>query len=88
MLVPALVARLDVEIADKQRTLAVHEAKATDATADAIVRQRANDAIVDQSPYLAALAAVRPQLGGCFQVLLVLGGAAGEARAQCPRLYT
>ena len=71
MLIPALVARLDVEIADKQRTLAEHKAKATDATADAMVRQRANDAIVDQSPYLVALGAVRPQLGGCFQVLSV-----------------
>ena len=71
VLVPALVACLGVEIANKQRTLAEHRAKATDATADAMVRQRANDAIVDQSPYLAALAAVRPQLGDCFQALLV-----------------
>jgi len=71
VLIPALVARLDVGIADKQRTLAEHEAKATDATADAMVRQRANDAIVGQSPYLAALGTVRPQLGDCFQVLLV-----------------
>ena len=55
VLIPALVARLDVEIADKQRTLAEHEAKATDASADTAVRQRANDAIVAQSPYLAAL---------------------------------
>ena len=71
VLIPALLARLDVEVADKHRALAEHEAKATDATADAMVRQRANGAIVDQSPYLAALAAVRPQLGGCFQVFLV-----------------
>ena len=56
----------------RERALAEHDdAKATDATADAMVRQRANGAIVDTSPYLAALAAVRPQLGDCFQVLLV-----------------
>ena len=36
-----------------------------------MARQRANGAIVDQSPYLAALAAVRPQLGDYFQMLLV-----------------
>ena len=71
VLIPALVARLGAEVADKQRTLAEHEAKATDASADATVRQRANDAIVAQSPYLAALGTVRPQLGDCFQVLLV-----------------
>ena len=71
VLIPALVARLDAEVADKQRTLAEHEAKATDATADATVRQRANDAIVAQSPYLSALGVVWPQLGECFSVLLV-----------------
>ena len=71
VLLPALMARLDAEVAEKQRTLAEHEAKATDASADVMVRQRANDAMVEQSPYLAALAAVRPQLRDCFQVLLV-----------------
>jgi hypothetical protein len=68
VLIPALVARLDVEVADKQRTLAEHEAKATDASADVVVRQRANNAMV--APYLAALAAVRPRPADFFQVLL------------------
>ena len=49
----------------------MHEAKATDTSADVVVWQRENGAMADQSPYLAALAAVRPQLGDCFQVLLV-----------------
>ena len=71
VLIPALMARLGAEVADKQRTLAEHEAKATGASADTAVRQRANGAIVAQSPYLAALEKVRPQLGDCFQVLLV-----------------
>ena len=71
VLVPALTARLDAEVAEKQRTLAEHEAKATDASADVVVRQRANDAMVAQTPYLTALAAVRPRLSDCFQVLLV-----------------
>ena len=56
---------------DKQKTLAEHEAKATDAAADATVRQRANDAIVAQTSYLSALEQVRPKMGECFQVLLV-----------------
>ena len=72
VLIPALVARLGVEVADKQRTLAEHEAKATDVTADATVRQPANDAIVAQTPYLSALGAVRPKLGECFQVLTLV----------------
>ena len=55
VLTPALPARLDVEVTDKQKTLAEHEAKVTDAAADATVRQRANDAIVAQTPYLSAL---------------------------------
>ena len=45
VLIPALVARLDIEVADTPKTLAVHEAKATGAS-DATERQRANDAIV------------------------------------------
>ena len=71
VLIPALTARLDAEVAEKQRALAEHEAKATDASADVMVRQRANDAMVAQTPYLAALTAARTQLGGCFQMLLV-----------------
>ena len=71
VLIPALLARLDVEVADKRKTLAEHEAKATDAASDATVRQRANDAIVAQTPYLSALEQVRPKIGECFQVLLV-----------------
>ena len=71
VLIPALTARLGAEIAEKQRALAEHEAKAMDASADVAVRQRANGAMVAQTPYLAALAAVRPKLPDCFQVLLV-----------------
>ena len=71
VLISALMARLDAEAAEKQRTLAEHEAKATGASADVVVRQRANDAMVAQTPYLTALAAVRPRLLDCFQVLLV-----------------
>ena len=71
VLIPALLARLDVEVTDKQKTLAEHEAKATDAASDASVRQRANDAIVAQTPYLSALENVRLKIGECFQVLLV-----------------
>ena len=71
VLIPALTARLGAEVAEKQRALAEHEAKATDASADVVVRQRANDAMVAQTPYLAALATVRPRLPDCFQVLLV-----------------
>ena len=71
VLIPALLARLDVEVTDKQKTLAEHEAKATDAASDATVRQRANDAIVAQTPYLSALEQVRLKVGECFQVLLV-----------------
>ena len=37
VLIPALLARLDVEVAEKERALAGHEAKATDAAADVIV---------------------------------------------------
>ena len=69
VLIPALTARLDAEIVEKQRTLAEHEAKATDATADVAVRQRANDAMASQTPYLAALTTVRPKLNDCFQIL-------------------
>ena len=67
----ALAARLGAEVADKQKTLAEHEAKATDPSADVVVRQRANGAMVSPAPYLAALAAVRLKLSDCFQVLLV-----------------
>jgi hypothetical protein len=71
VLIPALTARLDAEVAEKQRTPAEHEAKATDASADVVVRQRANDAMVAQAPYWTALAAVRPRLSDYFhQVLL------------------
>ena len=63
--------RLDVELTDKQKTLAEHEAKATDTASDATARQRANDAIVAQTPYLSALEQVRLKVGECFQVLLV-----------------
>ena len=71
MLIPALLVRLDVEVTDKQKTLAEHETKATDAAADATVRQRANDAIVAQTPYVSALEQGRLKIGGCFQVLIV-----------------
>ena len=50
VLIPALLARLDDEVTDKKKTLAEHEAKTTDAASDATVRQRANDAIVAQTP--------------------------------------
>ena len=84
VLIPALMARLGAEVAEKQRTLAEHEGKATDASADVMVRQRANDAMVAQTPYLAALAAVRLKLSDCFP----LGGTACEARAQRPRVHS
>ena len=71
MLILALVARLGVEVADKKKTLAMRDAKATDAASDATERQRANDAIVAQTPYLSALGRVRLKMGECFQVLLV-----------------
>ena len=71
VLIPALLARLGVEVTDKRQTLAEHEAKATDAASTATVRQRANDAIVAQTPYLSALQQVQPKIGECFQVLLV-----------------
>ena len=71
VLIPALVARLDVGVSDKQKALAVHEAKATDAASDATERQCANDAIVAQTPYLSALEKVQLKMGECFQVLLV-----------------
>ena len=61
VLIPALTTRLDAEVVEKQRTLAEHEAKATDALADVAVRQRANDAMAAQTPYIEALAAVRPR---------------------------
>ena len=62
VLIPALTARLDAEVAEKQRTLAEHEAKAADAAADVVVRQRANGAMASQTPYLAALTTVRPAI--------------------------
>ena len=72
VLIPALTARLGAEVDEKQRILAEHEAKALDATADVVTRQRANDATVSQAPYLASLlAAVRLKLSDCFQILLV-----------------
>ena len=71
VLIPALTARLDAEVEEKQRILAEHEAKATDAAADVAVRQRANDAMASQAPYLASLATVRLKLSDCFQILLV-----------------
>ena len=71
VLVPALTARLDAEVEEKQRILAEHETKATDVTADVAVCQRANDAMASQAPYLASLAAVRLKLPDCFQILLV-----------------
>ena len=71
VLIPALLARLGVEVTDKQKTLAEHEAKATGAASDATVRQRANDAIVAQTPYLSALEQVQLKIGECFQVFLV-----------------
>ena len=52
VLIPALLARLGVEVTDKRKTVAEHEAKATDAAPDATVRKRANGAIVAQAPYL------------------------------------
>ena len=59
-------------MADKKKALAVHEeAKATDAASGATERQRANAAIVAQTPYLSALEKVRLKMGECFQVLLV-----------------
>ena len=86
MLIPALVARLGAEVTEKKRTLAEHEAKATDATADTAVRQRANDAIVAQSPYLAALTTVRGRNWGAV-LKCSWGGTAVEARAQRSRHY-
>ena len=71
VLIPALTARLDAEADEKRRILAGHETKALDATADVVTRQRANDAMVSQAPYLASLAAVRLKLSDCFQILLV-----------------
>ena len=71
VLIPALLERLDVEVTDKKKTLAEHEAKATYAASDATERQRANDAIVAQTPYLSALGQVRLKIGECFQILLV-----------------
>ena len=58
-------------MADKQKTLAEHEAKASGAASDASVRQRANDAIVAQTQYLSAPEQVRLKIGECFQVMLV-----------------
>ena len=71
VLIPALTARLDAEADEKRRILAGHEAKSLDATADLVTRQRANDTMVSQAPYLAALAAVRSKLPDCFQILMV-----------------
>ena len=50
--------------------MAEHEVKATDATSDVSARQRANDAIVAQAPYIAALEKVRLSMGEHFQVFL------------------
>ena len=61
----------DVEVADKQKALAEHEAKANDAASAATMRQRANDALVAQTPYLSALGKMRQKIGECFQVLLL-----------------
>ena len=88
VLIPALMARLDAEVAEKQRTLAEHEAKATDAAADVAVRQRANDAMASQAPYLASLATVRQKLSDCFQILLVEPLMKHAHNAQRPRLCT
>ena len=71
VLIPALTARLDAEADEKRRILAGHEAKSLDATADLVTRQRANDTMVSQAPYLAALADVRSKLPECFQILMV-----------------
>ena len=71
MLVPALTARLDVEVAEKKKTMAEHEVKATDVASDATARERANDAIVAQTPYIAALERVRLGMGEYFQALRV-----------------
>ena len=71
VLIPALTARLDAEADEKRRILAGHEAKSLDATADLVTRQRANDAMVSQAPYLASLADVRSKLPDCFQILMV-----------------
>ena len=71
VLIPDLLARLGVEVTDKKKTLAEHEAKATEAASDATERQRANDAIVEQTPYLSALEQVRLKIGEFFQALLV-----------------
>ena len=62
MLVPALTARLGVEVAEKKKTMAEHEVKAT---------ERANDAVVAQTPYISALERVRLGMGEYFQALLV-----------------
>ena len=70
VLIPALVARLDVEVIEKKKTMAEHEAKASDAASDASARQHANDDIVPQTPSIAALEKVRMSMGGYFQVFL------------------
>jgi len=46
--IPALTARLGAEVSEKQRALAEHKAKATGASADVVLRQRANVAMVTQ----------------------------------------
>ena len=65
-----MVARLDVEVTEKKKTMAEYEVKSTDAAPDASARQRANDAIVAQTPYIAALDKVRLSMGEYFQVFL------------------
>ena len=66
VLLPALVARLDVEVIEKKKKMAGHEAKATDTASDANARQRANASIVPQTPYIAALGKVRLSIGESF----------------------
>ena len=55
---------------DKKKTMAEHEVMATDAASDASARQRANDAIVAQASYIAALEKVRLSMGEYFKVVL------------------
>ena len=64
------MAHLDIEVTEKKKTMAEHEVKAADAASDASARQRANDAIVAQTPYIAALERVRLSMGEYFQVFL------------------
>ena len=66
VLLPALMARLDVEVIEKKKTMAEHEAKAADAASGVSARQRANDAIGPQTPYIAALEKVRMSMEEYF----------------------